>query len=272
MADATVGSRAPRVPRPRRVLPEFHPGLWSDHHAADKPPAEGRVLVVAGGGGDLPHSAAGSDGRPSIAVVGVRRSFHCGVRCVGTGFGTVLHPGRGPIAFFSRQIAPRHAKLATYERELIGLVQAVRHWWPYLWGCKFVVRTNHYSLKFLLDQRLSTILQHQWASKLLGFEFTIEYKSGSTNVVADALSRRDSEADGSLLALAAPTFQVFDDLRQELDADPAQQKLRKEAQADRHSDKWKMVDCLLTVTNFVYVPASSAHIQTLLAATHNIRA
>jgi hypothetical protein len=33
-----------------------------------------------------------------------------------------------------------------------------------------------------------------------------------------------------------------------------------------------MVDCLLTVTNFVYVPASSAHIQTLLAATHNIRA
>jgi hypothetical protein len=51
----------------------------------------------------------------------------------GTGFGAVIHQGAGPLAFFSRPIAPRHAKLAAYERELIGLVQAVRHWRPYLW-------------------------------------------------------------------------------------------------------------------------------------------
>ena len=50
----------------------------------------------------------------------------------GTGFGAVLHQGTGPIAFFSRSVAPQHAKLAAYERELIGLVQAVRHWRPYL--------------------------------------------------------------------------------------------------------------------------------------------
>jgi len=50
----------------------------------------------------------------------------------GTGFGAVLHQGDGPIAFFSRSVAPQHAKLAAYERELIGLVQAVHHWRPYL--------------------------------------------------------------------------------------------------------------------------------------------
>jgi hypothetical protein len=38
------------------------------------------------------------------------------------GFGAVLHQGDGPVAFFNHQIAPCHAKLATYERELIGLV------------------------------------------------------------------------------------------------------------------------------------------------------
>jgi hypothetical protein len=114
----------------------------------------------------------------------------------GTGFSAVLHQGRGPFTFFRRQIASRHAKLAAYERELIGLVQAVRHLRSYLWGCECVVRTNHYSLKFLLDQRLSTIPQHQWASKLLGIEFIIEYKSGSTNVVVDALSCRGSEEGG----------------------------------------------------------------------------
>jgi hypothetical protein len=50
----------------------------------------------------------------------------------GSGIGAVLHQGDGPIAFFSRPMAPRHAKLAAYE--LIGLVQAVRHWRTYLWG------------------------------------------------------------------------------------------------------------------------------------------
>jgi hypothetical protein len=78
----------------------------------------------------------------------------------GAGFGAVLHQGAGPLAFFSRPFAARHLKLAAYERELIGLVQAVRHWRPYLWGWPFLVRTDHYSLKYLLDQRLSTVPQH----------------------------------------------------------------------------------------------------------------
>ncbi|WVZ93413.1 LOW QUALITY PROTEIN: hypothetical protein U9M48_039393 [Paspalum notatum var. saurae] len=39
----------------------------------------------------------------------------------GTGFGVVLHQGSGAVAFFSRPIAPYHAKLAAYEREMIGL-------------------------------------------------------------------------------------------------------------------------------------------------------
>jgi hypothetical protein len=46
-------------------------------------------------------------------------------------FGVVLHQGDVSMAFFSRKITAHHAKLAVYERELIGLVQAVRHWCPY---------------------------------------------------------------------------------------------------------------------------------------------
>jgi hypothetical protein len=78
----------------------------------------------------------------------------------GSDIGAVLHQGVGTITFFSKPMAPCHMKLAKYERELIGLVQAVHHWYPYLWGRAFLVRTNHYSLKFLLDQHLSTIPQH----------------------------------------------------------------------------------------------------------------
>ena len=91
----------------------------------------------------------------------------------GSGFGTVLHQDDGAIAFFSRAIAPRHPALAAYERELIGLVFVVRNWRSYLWGRPFVVKMDHASLKFLLDQRFATIPQHHWVSKLLGFDFTV---------------------------------------------------------------------------------------------------
>ena len=106
-------------------------------------------------------------------------------------FGAVLHQGAGPIAFYSKLFAQRHLKIAAYERELIGLVQAVRHWRPYLWGRRFTVRTDHYALKFMLDQRLSTVPQHQWVSKLFGFDFSVEYRPGKLNTVADALSRKE---------------------------------------------------------------------------------
>lgn len=77
-----------------------------------------------------------------------------------SGFGAVLHQGVGPIAFFRRVVVPLHAKLAACERELIGLVKAVEHWPPYLWARLFTVCTDHFTLKYLLDQRLSTIPQH----------------------------------------------------------------------------------------------------------------
>jgi hypothetical protein len=122
----------------------------------------------------------------------------------------------------------RYAKLAAYERELIGLVQAVRHWRAYLWGQSFLVRTDHYSLKFLLDQRHSTIPQHQWASKLLRFDFRVEYNPGKMNGVADALSRRDTDTSVKAMALSTPSFQLFEDLRAAYTADATLTSLRQE--------------------------------------------
>uniref|UniRef100_A0A452Y8M4 Reverse transcriptase RNase H-like domain-containing protein n=1 Tax=Aegilops tauschii subsp. strangulata TaxID=200361 RepID=A0A452Y8M4_AEGTS len=52
-------------------------------------------------------------------------------------------------------------------------------------------------MKFLLDQRLSTIPQLQWVSNLFGFDFTVEFRPGRLNIVADALSRRDADAASS---------------------------------------------------------------------------
>jgi hypothetical protein len=119
-------------------------------------------------------------------------------------FGAVLHQGTRSVAL-NVPITVHHTKLTAYERELISIVYVVHHWRPYLWGHAFVIKTGHYSIKFLLDQRLSTILQHQWASKLLQFNFQVEYKRGTTNVVVDALSRRDTET-AVVMAISSPLF------------------------------------------------------------------
>ncbi|WVZ83259.1 hypothetical protein U9M48_030425 [Paspalum notatum var. saurae] len=150
---------------------------------------------------------------PVLALPDFTKPFIVECDASGAGCGAVLHQGAGPVVFFSRPLAPRHQGLATYERELIRLVQAVRHWRPYLWGRTFQVKTDHYSLKFLLDQRLATIPQHHWVSKLLGFDFSVEYKLGRNNIVADALSRRNAEVL-NVMAISGPRFDIVRDLQQ----------------------------------------------------------
>jgi hypothetical protein len=70
-------------------------------------------------------------------------------------------------------------------------------------------------LKFLLDQRLSTVPQHQWLSKLFGFDFTVEYHPGRLNSVADALSHHNEDTSDTTraLAISGPTFAFLDELR-----------------------------------------------------------
>jgi hypothetical protein len=46
--------------------------------------------------------------------------------------------------------------LSAYEKEMMALVAAIKTWRPYLLGQRFVVRTDHRSLKYLWDQTIVT--------------------------------------------------------------------------------------------------------------------
>jgi hypothetical protein len=183
----------------------------------------------------------------------------------------VLIQDAHPLAFFSRPVAPRHRSLAAYERELIGLVLAVRHWRPYLWGRRFTVKTDHYSLKYLLDQRLATIPQHHWVGKLLGFDFSVEYKSGASNTVADALSRRDTEEDstGALLAVSGSRFDFIGRLRHAQATDPALVAIHDEISAGTRAAPWALADGLVTYDGRLYIPPASLLLQEIVSAIHD---
>jgi hypothetical protein len=59
-------------------------------------------------------------------------------------------------------------------------------------GARFVVKSDHNSLKYLLEHKDLNERQQKWVSRIHAYEFDIEFVKGKNNVVADALSRRPS--------------------------------------------------------------------------------
>jgi hypothetical protein len=71
-----------------------------------------------------------------------------------------------------------------------------------------------------LEQKVGTPFQQKWVTKLLGYSFTVEYKKGSDNRVADALSRREGwEEDSSIFLLSIPAAAWVEDIKLEYQQD-----------------------------------------------------
>ena len=107
----------------------------------------------------------------------------------GVGVGAVLMQEGRPLAFLNHALFEVKQSLSIYDKELFALVITVHKWRPYLLGSRFKVRTDHHSLKFILEQRVGTPSQQRLLAKLLGYDFDVEYRSDASNRVADALSR-----------------------------------------------------------------------------------
>ena len=53
----------------------------------------------------------------------------------------------------------------------------------------FKIKTNHNSLRFILDQKTNTSAQQLWVIKMIGYDFELIFRKGSSNQVVDALFR-----------------------------------------------------------------------------------
>ncbi|GJY31336.1 putative mitochondrial protein [Tanacetum coccineum] len=106
----------------------------------------------------------------------------------GVGLGTVLQQKGHPIAYLSKTLSLKHQSMSTYEKEFLVVLMALKRWRGYLLDKHFIIKTDHFSLKYLLDQRITTPTQMKWLHKLMRYDYEVVYKKGSENDAADALS------------------------------------------------------------------------------------
>ncbi|PHU07534.1 hypothetical protein BC332_24023 [Capsicum chinense] len=129
----------------------------------------------------------------------------------------ILLQDNHPIAYFSKGLSFSSHLKSTYDRKLLALVLALQKWKHYLLGHHFYVQTDHYSLKYLRSQCITTNEQQRLLMKLLPFDFTIVYKAVKDNLGADSLSRKPLNAE--FLSLAIPVPLVFSNWQDSLEVD-----------------------------------------------------
>jgi transposase InsO family protein len=139
---------------------------------------------------------------PVLTTPDFTKTFIVECDASGNGIGAVLMQEGRPLAFESRPLKGRDLHKPIYEKEMMAILHALKKWRPYLIGRHFKVKTDHDSLKYFLEQRLSSEEQQKWVTKILGYDFEIVYKKGKQNVVADALSRKDEDVEAFLCAIS----------------------------------------------------------------------
>lgn len=121
-----------------------------------------------------------------------------------------------------------------------------------------------------MDQKTVPTEQQRWASKLLGLNYTIEYKPGSENRVADALSRRPHDDQYSELRLTTPLSLDKEDLANQIAADPELQDILQSLKKDKASNSsYKLAQGLLYKDHRLVIPSKSSFIPQLFEQFHS---
>ena len=103
---------------------------------------------------------------------------------------------RQPLGFFSRQITSPQRKYSTFDRDLLAVHAAIRHFRHMLEGTSYTICTYHKPLVTALSKHSDawTSRQQRHLSTIAETCCTIESFLGKQNAVADALSRAEISA------------------------------------------------------------------------------
>ncbi|GJW67483.1 putative reverse transcriptase domain-containing protein [Tanacetum coccineum] len=101
---------------------------------------------------------------------------------------------REVIAYASIQQKVHENNYNTHDLDTGSVVFALKIWRQYLYGTKCTVFTDHKSLQHILDQKEHNLRQRRWLELLGDYDYDIRYHPGKANIVADALSEKETIA------------------------------------------------------------------------------
>ncbi|KAE8699155.1 hypothetical protein F3Y22_tig00110584pilonHSYRG00049 [Hibiscus syriacus] len=160
--------------------------------------------------------------------------------------GGVLMQEGHPVAFESR-------KLNDTER---------RH---YLLGAHFTIKTDNVATSYFQTQKKSP-KQARWQDFLAEFDYTLEYKPGKANVVADALSRKTE-----LAAISLAKGTVLERIKEGFEQDPLTRELVKLTSDGKTQRFWVEDGLLYTKGRRIYVPKWDNLRRDLIKECHNTK-
>jgi transposase InsO family protein len=125
------------------------------------------------------------------------------------GLGAVLYQQQGDqmrvVAYASRGLSRTERNYPAHKLEFLALKWAVTEkYHDYLYGNHCEVKTDNNPLTYVLTSAKLDAVGYRWLAALSVYDLSITYRSGKTNIDADALSRmyqEDHESDGDSVTI-----------------------------------------------------------------------
>ena len=94
------------------------------------------------------------------------------------------------LVYYSKCFSKSERNYCVTRRELLAVVSAVKQYHHYLYGCNFLVRSDHGALRWLMNFKQPGGQLARWLETLSMYDFNIEHRQGRVHSNADGLSRR----------------------------------------------------------------------------------
>ena len=172
-----------------------------------------------------------------------------------------LGPGK-VLEYNSRTMTDAEKNYTVHEQELLSVIVGFHTWTQYLLHAEVHVVTDHASLKTIISWKQPSARIIRWRIKLADFNYTIHYRKGSDNAVADALSRLPSDNITNMISNSNGRIPT------------KQERLEAEAAFDKDEDYLlpQIVPAVAMITTDPYStpPATSHNLHNIMTKTQQV--
>ena len=101
----------------------------------------------------------------------------------------ILKSPKKYLRFASRALTPSECNYGAPQRELLGVLFALKSFRPYLFGNQFRLFTDHKALTYMLERPKVSSVIYNWLDEILQYNFKMEHVPGILNALPDKMSR-----------------------------------------------------------------------------------